>query len=51
MTNSTPADVDNDRHGRRGPGMAPAERIRELNDELRKTGIGGKTYMTRGIID
>ncbi len=30
-------------------GMAPAERIRDLNDELRKTGIGGKTYLTRGI--
>ena len=30
--------------------MAPAERIRDLNDELRKTGIGGKTYLTRGII-
>jgi hypothetical protein len=30
--------------------MAPAERIRELNDELRKTGAGGKTYLTPGII-
>ena len=31
-------------------GMAPAERIRDLNDELRKTGAGGKTYLTRGLI-
>jgi uncharacterized protein DUF3768 len=31
-------------------GMAPAERIRALNDELRKTGTGGKTYLTRGIL-
>jgi hypothetical protein len=30
--------------------MAPAERIRALNDELRKTGAGGKTYLTPGII-
>ncbi len=31
-------------------GMAPAERIRDLNDELRKTGAGGKTYLTSGLI-
>ena len=31
-------------------GMAPAERVRALNDELRKTGAGGKTYLTRGLI-
>ena len=30
--------------------MAPAERIRALNDELRKTGAGGKTYLSRGIL-
>ena len=29
--------------------MAPAERIRDLNDELRTTGIGGTTYLTRGM--
>jgi hypothetical protein len=50
MTYDTPADVDNADTGA-GTGMAPAERIRELNDKLRKTGIGGKTYLTRGIID
>ena len=31
-------------------GMAPAERIRELNDMLRTTGSGGKTYLTRGLL-
>jgi hypothetical protein len=31
-------------------GMAPAERVRALNDELRKTGAGGKTYISRGIL-
>ncbi len=30
--------------------MVPAERIRALNDELRKTGAGGKTYLSRGIL-
>ena len=49
MTNETPADVDNTDTGA-ASGMAPAERIRELNDELRKTGVGGKTYLTRGLI-
>ena len=29
--------------------MAPAERIRDLNDELRTTGIGGTTNLTRGM--
>ena len=32
------------------PRNGPAERIRELNDELRKTGIGGKTFLTRGLL-
>ena len=30
--------------------MAPAERIRDLNDELRTTGIGGETFVTRGLL-
>ena len=50
MTYETAADVDNADTGE-GTGMAPAERIRALNDELRRNGIGGKIYMTRGIID
>jgi len=28
---------------------SPAERIRALNDELRTTGFGGKTLLTRGM--
>ena len=32
-----------------GQGMAPAERIRDLNDKLRTTGIGGTTNLTRGM--
>ncbi len=50
MTNDTPASVDESDKDGAGQGMAPAERIRDLNDELRKTGIGGKTYLTRGIL-
>ena len=49
MTNETTADVEDIRDGA-ASGMAPAERIRALNDELRKTGAGGKTYLTRGLI-
>ena len=49
MTYSTPADVDNADSGA-ASGMAPAERIRALNDELRKTGAGGKTCLTSGLI-
>ena len=48
MTNDTTADVDTDSAG---PGMAPAERIRALNDELRKTGAGGQTFLTRSLIE
>ena len=47
MTHSTPADVDNTGAD---TGMAPAERIRALNDELRKTGAGGKTYLSRSLL-
>ena len=50
MTNDTPTPVEEPGKGA-AKGMAPAERIRELNDELRKTGIGGKTYLTRGLIE
>ena len=50
MTNDTPAPVDEPGKGA-GQGMAPAERIRDLNDKLRKTGAGGKTYLTRGLIE
>ena len=49
MTNETTAGVEDIRDGA-ATGMAPAERIRALNDELRKTGAGGKTYLTPGII-
>ena len=31
-------------------GMAPAQRIRALNDMLRTTGIGGKTRLTSGLV-
>ena len=48
MTYPTPADVDNPGAGQ---GMAPAERIRALNDELRTTGAGGKTYLSRGLLE
>ena len=46
MTNDTNAGVDTGA----GQGMAPAERIRDLNDKLRTTGSGGKTFLTRGLI-
>ncbi len=48
MTNQTAAGVEDTGAG---PGMAPAERIRALNDELRKTGAGGKTFLTRSLIE
>ena len=50
MTYTTPADVDNTDTGA-ASGMAPAEGIRALNDEFRKTGVGGKTYLTRNLIE
>jgi hypothetical protein len=49
MTNETETNVeDSDKNGA-AQGMAPAERIRDLNDELRTTGIGGTTNLTRGM--
>ena len=50
MTHITPADVDND-DTEAETGTAPAERIRALNDALRKTGAGGQTFMTRSLIE
>ena len=47
MTYIIPEDVDN---VETGAGFAPAERVRALNDELRKTGAGGQTFLTRGLI-
>jgi uncharacterized protein DUF3768 len=47
MTNDTTAGVEDTGAA---SGMAPAERIRDLNDELRKTGAGGKTCLTPGLI-
>ena len=49
MTNETETNVDESDKDGAGQGMAPAERIRDLNDELRRTGIGGKTNLTRGM--
>ena len=50
MTNETETNVeDSDKNGA-AQGMAPAERIRDLNDELRTTGIGGETFLTRGLL-
>ncbi len=49
MTNVTQTDVEEASNGGAGQGMAPAERVRHLNDELRTTGFGGTTNLTRGI--
>src|SRR6516162_10192299 len=48
MTNETTAGVEDTGAA---SGMAPAERIRALNDELCTTGSGGKMYLTPGLIE
>ena len=48
MTNEPETNVEKTEDGA-GQGMAPAERIRDLNDKLRTTGIGGATSLTRGM--
>ena len=50
MNYQTPADVDDFDTDGATSGMAPAERIRALNDMLRTTGIGGKTRLTSGLV-
>src|SRR5208337_4956054 len=49
MTDVSQTDVEETGDGA-AQGMAPAERIRDLNDELRTTGIGGETFLTRGLL-
>src|SRR5208337_4467883 len=49
MEYQTQGGVDETGGGSAATGMAPAERIRDLNDELRTTGVGGKTYLTRSV--
>ncbi len=50
MTNQTTIAGVEDIDTGAAQGFAPAERVRALNDELRKTGAGGKTYISRGIL-
>ena len=49
MTNEPETHVEKTDDGA-AKGMAPAERIRELNDKLRTTGFGGETFLTRGLL-
>ena len=50
MTNVSQTDVEEPNKDGAGQGLPPAERIRDLNDELRTTGVGGKTRLTSGIV-
>ena len=50
MTNEPETNVEKTGKDGAAQGMAPAERIRDLNDELRTTGIGGETFVTRGLL-
>ena len=50
MTNEPETNVEETGKDGAAQGMAPAERIRDLNDELRKTGFGGETFVTRGLL-
>ena len=49
MTNEPETNVEKTGKNGAAQGMAPAERVRDLNDKLRTTGIGGTTYLTRGM--
>ena len=51
MTNEPETNVEKTNKNGAAQGMAPAERIRALNDELRTTGIGGETFVTRGLLE
>ena len=49
MTNVSQTNEEETAENGAAQGHSPAERIRDLNDELRTTGIGGTTNLTRGM--
>ena len=49
MTNEPETNVEKTGKDGATPDHVQTERIRDLNDELRTTGIGGTTYLTRGM--